>query len=52
MVASHADILRGSSRVLTGMKTLDEPLRTSAWEAIPVVAEICSGEAESFAQIL
>ena len=33
-VASHADVLRGSSRVLaprTGMR--DEPLRTSALEA-------------------
>ena len=33
-VASHADVLRGSSRVpapRTGMR--DEPLRTSAWEA-------------------
>ena len=30
-LASPADILRDASRVQTG--TLDEPLRTSAWEA-------------------
>ena len=30
-IASHADVLRGSSRVPAGMR--DEPLRTSAWEA-------------------
>ena len=29
-LASHADVLRGSSRVLA---PLDEPLRTFAWEA-------------------
>ena len=39
-VASHADvIIRGSSRVPapqgTQSGTRDEPLRTSAWEAIP-----------------
>ena len=43
-VASHADVLRGSSRVpappmsehlskVRGAGTRDEPLRTSAWEA-------------------
>ena len=35
-IASHADVLRGSSRVsalLIGAGTRDEPLRTSAWEA-------------------
>ena len=34
-IASHADVLRGSSRVPAprGAGTLDEPLRTSAWEA-------------------
>ena len=29
-VTSHADVLRGSSRV---PRTHDEPLRTSAWDA-------------------
>ena len=37
-VASHADAIRGSSRVPasqgTQSGTRDEPLRTSAWEAI------------------
>ena len=33
MLASHADVLRGSSRVPRGAGTRDEPLRTSAWEA-------------------
>ena len=35
-IASHADVLRDSSRVpalLIGAGTRDEPLRTSAWEA-------------------
>ena len=32
-IASRADVLRGSSRVSAG--TRDEPLRTSAREAIP-----------------
>ena len=33
-LASHADVLRGSSRVpARGAGTRDEPLRTSAWEA-------------------
>ena len=32
IVASHADVVRGSSRV-SGAGTRDEPLRTSAWEA-------------------
>ena len=32
-LASHADVLRGSSRVPAGAGTRDEPLRTSAWEA-------------------
>ena len=34
-LTSHADILRGSSRVPAprGVVTRDEPLRTSAWEA-------------------
>ena len=32
-LASHADVLRGSSRVPRGAGTHDEPLRTSAWEA-------------------
>ena len=32
MTASHADVLRGSSRV-PAPRTRDEPLRTSAWEA-------------------
>ena len=31
-VASHADVLKGSSRV-SGAGTRDEPLTTSAWEA-------------------
>ena len=31
-VVSHADVLRGSSRV-SGAGTREEPLRTSAWEA-------------------
>ena len=38
-VASHADVLRGSSRVPapqgTQAETRDEALRTSTWEAIP-----------------
>ena len=38
-VASHADVIRGSSRVPapqgTQSGTRDEPLRMSAWEAIP-----------------
>ena len=35
-VASHADVLRGSSRVPAprGAGTRDEPLRMSAWEAM------------------
>ena len=35
LLASHADVLRGSSRVPAprGAGTRDEPLRTSAWEA-------------------
>ena len=32
-LASHADVLRGSSRV-PALGTRDEPLRTSAWEAM------------------
>ena len=32
IVASHADVVRGSSRVPAPL-TRDEPLRTSAWEA-------------------
>ena len=32
-IASHADVLRGSSRVPAKV-TRDEPLRTSAWEAM------------------
>ena len=43
-VASHADVLRGSSRVpaaRTGMR--DEPLRTSAWEATCNVDETVCG---------
>ena len=35
-IASHADVLRGSSRVpapRTGAGTRDKPIRTSAWEA-------------------
>ena len=34
-IASHADVLRGSSRVPAprGAGTRDEPLRTSSWEA-------------------
>ena len=32
-LASHADVLRSSSRV--GAGTRNEPLRTSAWEAKP-----------------
>ena len=32
-IASHADVLRGSSRV-PAWRTRDETLRTSAWEAI------------------
>ena len=35
-VASYADVLRGSSRVPAG--TRDEPLRTSAGEAIACAA--------------
>ena len=43
IVASHADVLRGSSRVpaprnqVSCEGTRDEPLRTSAWEAITIV---------------
>ena len=36
LVASHADVLRGSSRVpdpTRGTGTRDEPLITSSWEA-------------------
>ena len=38
LLASHADVFRGSSRVpapltFSGAGTRDEPLRTSAWEA-------------------
>ena len=35
LLASHADVLRGSSRVPAprGAGTRDEPIRTSAWEA-------------------
>ena len=35
-LASYADVLRGSSRVPAprGAGTRDEPLRTSAWEAM------------------
>ena len=34
-LASHAEVLRGSSRVpVSGAGTRDEPLRTSSWEAI------------------
>ena len=35
-LTSTADVLRGSSRVRAprGVRTRDEPLRTSAWEAI------------------
>ena len=38
-LASHADVLRGPSRVpaqrtVRGVGTRDEPLRTSEWEAI------------------
>ena len=36
LVASHADVLRGSSRVPAVAGTRDEPLRTSAWEARPL----------------
>ena len=32
-LASHADVLRGSSRVPAPLGTRDEPLKTSAWEA-------------------
>ena len=32
-LASHADVLRGSSRVPTPLGTRDEPLKTSEWEA-------------------
>ena len=35
IVASHADVLRGSSCVPAG--TRDEPLRTSAWGATLIV---------------
>ena len=42
-IASHAEVLRASSRVpaprtsadVRGAGTRDEPLRTSAWEAMP-----------------
>ena len=35
-VASNADVLKGSSRVSSqGEETRDEPLRTSALEAMP-----------------
>ena len=37
-VASHSNVLRGSSRVPAG--TRDEPLRTSAWEAIRYAASV------------
>ena len=32
-LASHADVLTGSSRNHSSPKTRDEPLRTFAWEA-------------------
>ena len=41
ILASHADVLRGSSRVpapISRAGTRDEPLRTSAWEAIVILA--------------
>ena len=37
-VASHSNVLRGSSRVPAG--TCDEPLRKSAWEAIRYAASV------------
>ena len=37
MIASHADVLRGSSRI-RGAGTRDEPLRASAWEANEMIA--------------
>ena len=48
LLDSHADVLRGSSRV-RGTGTRDEPLRTSAWEAIllPNFKDI-KQEAENF----
>ena len=36
-VASHIEVLRGSSRAL-GAETSDEALRTSAWEAVAKLA--------------
>ena len=44
ILASHADVLRGSSRVpapISRAGTRDEPLRTSAWEAIVILAPPC-----------
>ena len=48
LLASHADVLRGSSRVFfptngrkrVGKEMRDEPLRTSAWEARRLL-EVC-----------
>ena len=42
VIASNADVLRGSSRVSSptrGEETRDEPLRTSALEARNVIAD-------------
>ena len=36
-IASHIEVLRGSSRAL-GAETSDEALRTSAWEAVAKLA--------------
>ena len=43
-LASHADVLRGSSRVHTNAftRTRDEPLRTSAWEATLAYNRLCN----------
>ena len=41
ILASHADVLRGSSCVpapISRAGTRDEPLRTSVWEAIVILA--------------
>ena len=55
-IASHADVLRGSSRVpapqtLVGHAgTRDEPPRTSAWEASMTTNSIREAERQSAAQ--
>ena len=48
LLASHADVLRGSSRVsFVGKETRDEPLRTSAWEAMQLSTQAAQAQAVS-----